>query len=805
VYGGFNINSPVTFNVVPLGGDGATLTATETGGTMNTPTLTAGGDGYTASSTVPWYAIGGGCTAYEGVAGGPNPVAYGTVPTNSNGFASGAVTVTQNATGCTSNPTIVTGPAACNTGTLGSPVWGQCSNIAPLNLVALPVQVLLTADVNFNGASGAGGPGGGVNLYSVWDGVTVDNNQPIMFGGTMQYEDIGQFSLNNGFMGIAAVNNANYTKIHDINFNTAIGMWTAATDIGFVADNFVFNGYASWINGGVWSHRLDFPEANGGFFDAFAVSNILVRVAAYGGPGSISQQLDDWFNNNFWHAEFSGASTDFPETCKFPQTVNQRQTSATFNIPQRANDMCYRGISSLGMAILTRDARSTGAAEFNNLQVKGGSRYIFYGSIGAMRMTNLGGEGLTPITGTSDPYRSATTQEGWLVYTGDGSSAPSEGPQINGIAATANSNVTQTLWDISGLLVVGTAGLPFGTKWYNLSNSNTNTSQTSQNPDFNDLISFYGGAEMGGPTPVNSTSPPLYFDAYYTNALHRVGAVVGEMGGMEFMDPTLTTDWLDVLGTGVTFHVPVSGITSVNGLPMGVYNTYTYNIGGAIPGTSTGQYNTASGYGSLVALTSGTNNVAYGAETLTTNTTTGSYNAAFGTGALQFTNGNYNTGIGQTALEYNTSGTNNTAVGALASDSRSYLSGCSFFGYNSQASADSLSDCMALGANSTVGASHQVVIGASTITSTILQGAVQINGTINVATARKGTFVCTSGGSIVVSNANYLATSDVVITNNSPGGTVSWAPNIKASTPGTSFTVICATSDTSTYNYDILN
>jgi hypothetical protein len=77
--------------------------------------------------------------------------------------------------------------------------------------------------------------------------------------------------------------------------------------------------------------------------------------------------------------------------------------------------------------------------------------------------------------------------------------------------------------------------------------------------------------------------------------------------------------------------------------------------------------------------------------------------------------------------------------------------------------------------------------------------------TVNLPSARKGTFTCTSGGSIAVSNTNYLATSDVVITNNTPGGTVSWKPNIKASTPGTSFTVICATSDTSVYNYDILN
>lgn len=77
--------------------------------------------------------------------------------------------------------------------------------------------------------------------------------------------------------------------------------------------------------------------------------------------------------------------------------------------------------------------------------------------------------------------------------------------------------------------------------------------------------------------------------------------------------------------------------------------------------------------------------------------------------------------------------------------------------------------------------------------------------TINVATARKGTFVCTSGGTITISNANEAITSDVVISLNTAGGTVSTAPAMKTATAGTGFTVLCATSDTSTYNYDILN
>ena len=84
----------------------------------------------------------------------------------------------------------------------------------------------------------------------MWDGISVDNNEPIMFGGTVQSEDIGGIDFGGGFIGILATNNANYSKLHDLGFNTGIGMWTAATDIGFVADNLSFGGYASWINGG---------------------------------------------------------------------------------------------------------------------------------------------------------------------------------------------------------------------------------------------------------------------------------------------------------------------------------------------------------------------------------------------------------------------------------------------------------------------------------------------------------------------------------------------------------------------------
>src|SRR6202044_1550022 len=63
-----------------LDGSGSTMTATLSGSTMNTPTGTAGGSGYTPSTNLYWYAFQGssGCTVqghygnYESTNSGPN-------------------------------------------------------------------------------------------------------------------------------------------------------------------------------------------------------------------------------------------------------------------------------------------------------------------------------------------------------------------------------------------------------------------------------------------------------------------------------------------------------------------------------------------------------------------------------------------------------------------------------------------------------------------------------------------------------------------------------------------------------------
>lgn len=75
--------------------------------------------------------------------------------------------------------------------------------------------------------------------------------------------------------------------------------------------------------------------------------------------------------------------------------------------------------------------------------------------------------------------------------------------------------------------------------------------------------------------------------------------------------------------------------------------------------------NTAVGSGSSVSITSGIYNTSIGTSSLGANST-GNGNVAVGGGALASTLGNYNVGVGHTALSNNTTGTNNIAIGHTA-------------------------------------------------------------------------------------------------------------------------------------------
>lgn len=77
--------------------------------------------------------------------------------------------------------------------------------------------------------------------------------------------------------------------------------------------------------------------------------------------------------------------------------------------------------------------------------------------------------------------------------------------------------------------------------------------------------------------------------------------------------------------------------------------------------------------------------------------------------------------------------------------------------------------------------------------------------TISVNSVKVGTVVINGVTPVTVTNANITKSSIVLFGLNTVGGTVGAIPTVKTITEGTSFTVAGTASDTSTYNYVIIN
>ncbi len=67
-----------------------------------------------------------------------------------------------------------------------------------------------------------------------------------------------------------------------------------------------------------------------------------------------------------------------------------------------------------------------------------------------------------------------------------------------------------------------------------------------------------------------------------------------------------------------------------------------------------------------------------------------------------------------------------------------------------------------------------------------------------------GTFTCNGVTPVVVSNTNISANSNIIVTLKTVGGTVGAVPAVKTITASTGFTIAGTASDTSIYNYIII-
>lgn len=69
---------------------------------------------------------------------------------------------------------------------------------------------------------------------------------------------------------------------------------------------------------------------------------------------------------------------------------------------------------------------------------------------------------------------------------------------------------------------------------------------------------------------------------------------------------------------------------------------------------------------------------------------------------------------------------------------------------------------------------------------------------------KTGTFTCNGVTPVTVANTSITANSGVIVTLKTVGGTVGAIPAIKTITPGTGFTIAGTASDTSVYQYHII-
>jgi len=251
----------------------------------------------------------------------------------------------------------------------------------------------------------------------------------------------------------------------------------------------------------------------------------------------------------------------------------------------------------------------------------------------------------------------------------------------------------------------------------------------------NGRITFASGQTFPGTGKGNGTVTSVGSGAGLTG-----GPITGS--GTLSIDPTVVPR----LNTSNTFtgNQTVNGNLSATGLVTGTafnignnlfafgsYANQNAFLGFAGNATTTGSYNTASGYQALAVNTTGNFNTASGDRALASNTTgmdntasgfealyfntTGSYNTATGTGALLFnTTGSSNTAFGEGALNSNTTGSYNTATPGLVANTTGGANTASGFGAlsaNTTGGSNTAIGFVALDANTT--GSYNTAVGES--------------------------------------------------------------------------------------------
>jgi hypothetical protein len=289
----------------------------------------------------------------------------------------------------------------------------------------------------------------------------------------------------------------------------------------------------------------------------------------------------------------------------------------------------------------------------------------------------------------------------------------------------------------------------------------------------------------------------------------KTTVITGDVTGVTAGDNITVTDPTGPVPTvALSTNVDVAGTLDVTGLgtfdaSITVDGKISLNNGGdsVFVGEEAGENDDASanrnvgvGHQALYTNTTGTRNTALGYESLYHNTT--NYNTAVGQEALwNNTTGSGNTALGYTALYNNQTGAENVAVGLSAGryistglDPNTVTSNSVFLGYGTKALGDSQTNQIVIGHSAVGLGSNTAILGDSSITTTRLQGGVEIN-------ASDTTITRVSAGRIAVEGVDVVTTSSEHTLENKTFGD---GATFKGSTSGGTYLQASAAAGTTT-------